>query len=97
MRPFCPAKPGNTQSISVTAASAKITVGGETARLYNRGSDPVAVRWGVGNQTAEFAKDMKIPGGHVEIVALGAANCLAAICDTSKTATLDVTPGTGGL
>lgn len=90
-----------TATISVTATSGDVALpttafaGAETVLVTNNGPDIAFFRFGVGAQTA-LVTDTPILPYTALVVKRDVATHVAAICNTTETATLYFTAGTGG-
>lgn len=98
--PFAPVIGGSTQvSASGTSADEALVSTGTSAMMITNPSATlsVAVRWGVGAQTAVLATDMTIPPASYVIVAIaGNENMVAAIATGAGPTLVQFTPGNGG-
>ena len=94
-------KPFIGGSVSLAASSVNATVaiasGADTIRIWNRGPNTAAVRWGLGAQTAVLATDLKLGTDQDIIVRKGNSDTFAAICNAAETAALEITPGEEGM
>jgi hypothetical protein len=91
---FRPHGVGNTQTMSVTAASSSISIssGASAIYVYNSGTAAALIRWTQGASNA-VVTDLPMPPG-VQVFSKGPEDTFSAICP-GGTATLYVTPGAG--
>jgi len=100
MKPFHPLKPANANTLNATTSSSSVTFTGtditvaSSIRVYNAGTVPVHIRWGVGAQTATTS-DMRVAPGTIEIFYKGTAADTVAVITDAGSASIDITPGLG--
>jgi len=91
---------GLTLSVTSTSSNGQLSAvpassGALQARVYNSGPNTAFVQFGADNTVTATANKMPIPAGNTEVFSVGNALWVAAICASTQTATLYVTPGRG--
>jgi len=96
---FSPAGKGTTVKLSVSATTSRVALSsfgdGRNVRFFNRGTKLCYLKFG--DSTVEStASAMPLPSGAIEIFEIGPEiTHVAAICDSTETATLYATSGKG--
>ena len=87
--------PGSTVNIAATTSTGNVTLGiGAVVRVYNAGTVPVFIKFGIAGVTAATT-DMPIPPGIVEVFTEPSGATTVAAITASGTATVYFTSGQG--